>query len=422
MRRALAILLPALLAASPTVGPAAAQQAPASPPRGQVVEARAVLVNDEPISLSDVRKRMQLILMSLGTQQPDEETIREAQQQATESLIEEKIQVQEFKKLAKDATISDAEINQRLAQISQRNGQTLEAFVTGLAQRGVSVESLREQIRADIAWQNLIGGRFGRQVRVSEARVDEAMRRMQESLDKPQYHVAEIFLYAPDTGSRTNAMNRAATLKTQIEQGAPFEQVAMQFSAAPTALTGGDLGWMTRGDMRPEFISAVEAARPPSILPPIETEGGVYLLAVVGKREPADPNAAMLNIKQAVASGDDAAAKLAQLRSQNLQCPAVNAAAEAVGGVTVTDIPNVALADLTDDIRTAVDPLQPGQSTAPLDVRSGKAVLFICNRQLQGAQIPTRENIKDRLFDTEISMLADRYLRDLKRDATIIRR
>lgn len=416
MKRALAILLPALLA----TGGAVAQQAPASPPRGQIVEARAVLVNDEPISLSDVRKRMQLILMSLGAQ-PDEETIRQAQQQATESLIEEKIQIQEFKKLAKDATITDEEVNERLANIAQRNGQTLEVFSAGLAQRGVSVESLRAQIRADIAWQNLIGGRFGRQVRVSEARVDEAMRRLMDSLDKPQYHVAEIFLYAPDTESRANAMNRARTLKTQIEQGAPFEQVAMQFSAAPTAFTGGDLGWMSRGDMRPEFVAAVESASPPRVLEPIETEGGVYLLAVVGKREPADPNESVLTIKQAVASGDDAVAKLNQLRSQNLRCPAVNAAAEAAG-ITVTDIQGVAQTDLTDDIRAAVQSLEPGQSTAPLDVRSGKAVLFICDRQLQGAQIPTRENIKDRLFDQEITMLADRYLRDLKRDATIIRR
>jgi len=417
MKRVLAILLPALLAA----GGAAAQQAPASPPRGQVVEARAALVNDEPISLSDVRKRMQLILMSLGSQ-PDEETIRQAQQQAIESLIEEKIQVQEFKKLAKDATITDEEVNQRLAGIAQRNGQTLDSFVAGLTQRGVSVDSLRSQIRADIAWSNLIGGRFGRQVRVSEARVDEAMRRMQDSLDKPQYHIAEIFLYAPDAGSRANAMTRAQTLKTQIEQGgAAFEQVAMQFSAAPTASLGGDLGWMSRGDMRPEFISAVEAARPPSVLDPIETEGGIYLLAVVGKREPADPNESMLSLKQAVASGDEAEAKLTQLRSQNLQCPAVNAAAETLG-ITVTDIPSVSQSDLTDDIRTAVQPLQAGQSTAPLDVRSGKAVLFICSRQLAGGQIPTRENIKDRLFDQEIGMLADRYLRDLKRDATIIRR
>ncbi len=417
MKRVLAILLPALLAA----GPAAAQQAPASPPRGQVVEARAALVNDEPISLSDVRKRMQLILMSFGGQ-PDEEAMVQAQQQAIDSLIEEKIQVQEFRKLAKDATIEDEEINQRLAAIAQRNGQTLEAFTAGLAQRGVSIQSLRAQLQADIAWSNLIGGRFGRQVRVSEARVDEAMRRLQESLDKPQYHVAEIFLYAPDAGSRTNAMARAVTLKSQIEQGAPFEQVAMQFSASPSASTGGDLGWMSRGDMRPEFVAAVESAKPPGVIDPIETEGGVYLLAVIGKREPADPNASILSIKQAVASGDNAVAKLQQLKSRNLKCPAVAAAASEIGDITVTDINGVSQSDLTPEVRVAVEPLQAGQSTNPLDVRSGKAVLFICERQVGGAQMPTRDAIKDRLFDQEIGMLADRYLRDLKRDATIIRR
>ena len=116
-----------------------------------------------------------------------------------------------------------------------------------------TLQTLRDQIKADIAWQNLVRGRFRTQVRMSDLRIDEMMARNKASLDKPQYRLAEIFLYAPDrrvAEQRQAAL--AATLQAQIEKGASFEMVAQQFSAAPSASAGGDLGWMSDADMRPE--------------------------------------------------------------------------------------------------------------------------------------------------------------------------
>ena len=57
-----------------------------------------------------------------------------------------------------------------------------------------------------------------------------------------------------------------------------------------------------------------------------------------------------------------------------------------------------------------------------IDVANGKAVLFVCQRAASGASMPTRDQVRSKLFETEITMMADRYLRDLKRQATIIRR
>jgi peptidyl-prolyl cis-trans isomerase SurA len=416
----LGTLAPSLLMTS------SAQQTPAAAPgaaaseRGQAIEGVAVLVNDAVISYSDVRNRTRLILLSLGAQ-PDEETLGEAQQRAIESLIEEQIQIQEFKELAKDAEITDEEIDRDLEAIARQNGVTLQAFIADLEGRGVSAQTLRHQVKADISWNNIVRGRFARQVRVSELRVNEMMERLAGSLGKPQYRLAEIFLYAPDTESRNNAKARADTLQRQIEQGAQFERVAQQFSAAPSASAGGDLGWLTPGDMRPEVVKAVEAATAPAFLPPIETEGGVYIYALLGKREPADPLESRLNLRQISARTEDAAARLNALRATAKTCEAAGDAAKAAE-LTSLDLDDVALADMSPAFQTALLPLRPGESTEPLDISGGKGVLFVCSRKQGGEEMPSREQIRARLFDNELTMLADRFLRDLKREATIIRR
>ena len=404
-----------------TAAAAAATNGKSGVDHGQAVEGVAVLVNDEVISYSDVRNRAQLILLSFGGK-ADDDTLRQAQQRAVESLIEEKIQLKEFHKLSTEHDIGDDEIDDQLEGIAKQNGASKEKFISDIAARGINPQTLREQIKADIAWQNLVRGRFRQQVRVSDLRVDEMMARTKASLDKPQYRLAEIFLYAPDAESRANAKQRAATLQAQIEKGASFEMVAQQFSAAPSASAGGDLGWITDADMRPEVETAVMKAKPPSFLPPIETDNGVYLIALLGKREPLNPDEAKLTLKQIVAKGDDAGIRLLQAKAKTKTCADVAKTVAADKSLTAVDLNDVALSGLSDTVRAALQPVAAGGSTAVIDVANGKAVLFVCQRAAGGAAMPTRDQVRNKLFETEITMMADRYLRDLKREATIIRR
>jgi len=422
MKRTLAVALVVVLASGAVVEAQQASRPSSGPaaPRGQAVEGVAVLVNDEVISYSDVRNRTRLILASLGAQ-PDEETIQQAQQRAIEGLIEDKIKFQTFKELAKDRTIDDREIDERLTRLAAQNELTLQQFAANLAANGIPMQAMRDQARSDIAWTAIVRGRFARDIRVSELRISEMLERTRASLTKPQYRVAEIFLYAPDVASRENAMTRAQALKRQIEQGAPFDMVAQQFSAAPSASAGGDLGWLTSADMRPEIQAAVEAAPGPSVLDPIQTEGGVYLIAALGKRDPNDRRAVTLNLKQVSASGSDAAAKLRALKAAATDCAQVGAAAQQAG-LTATDLNGMALSDMSETFQTALGGLGTGQVSDVIDVGSDKALFYVCERNAGGPNLPTREDIRGRLFDQEISMLADRYLRDLKREATIIRR
>ena len=247
---------------------------------------------------------------------------------------------------------------------------TAEQFLQTLQSAGVSASSLREQTKAEIAWTALVRGRYGRQVRVSEQRIDDMLNRIKSSLDKPQYHLAEIFLFAPDQGSRANAQTRAETLIRQINQGAEFQAVAQQFSAAPSASAGGDLGWLSEGDMRPEIQAAIAAAAaPPLMLPPIESEGGVYIVALLGKREPSAPDAASMNLQQVVARGDGAAEKIAQVKAKATTCGQIADAVKGVDGVTATPMNGVDIGQVQPLYRTALQ----AAADRPVDRRARSA-------------------------------------------------
>jgi len=405
--------------AAPTPAPISSFGAVITKASGQALEGVAVMVNGEVISFSDVRNRMGLILMGLGAK-PDEELIQQAQQRAIDALINEKIQAQEYKKLVKDRPIEDADIDERLEAMARQNNMTSEAFMRDLANRGINVSTLREKIRAETGWQRIIGGRFGRNIRISQLQIDDRLDQIKQSADKPQYRLMEIFLYAPDAASKEKAKGLALNLKKQIEGGVPFDQAAQQFSYAPSASAGGDLDWISQGDVKPEIAKAVLAGKAPSLLDPIEADDGVYLMAYLGKREAASADDAKMNLKQIVSKDADANDKLNEVKAKVKSCADVEKAAGSVQGVKATNLNEVALSGMPEAYKAALSPLQPGQATDILNGNAGKMVLFVCERAA-GAALPSRKQIEDGLFDIQVGMMADRYLRNLKREATIDR-
>ena len=81
-----------MIAALPVGGTSFAQEADA--PERLALEGVAAIVNDQPISYSDVRQRARLLLLSLGGQQPTQEQIQQITGQALEQLIDERLQLE----------------------------------------------------------------------------------------------------------------------------------------------------------------------------------------------------------------------------------------------------------------------------------------------------------------------------------------
>lgn len=424
MKRLLAITLAASVAASGLVALAQQPQPQPAAARGQTIDGVVAVVNDKVISQSDVRNRMRWMLLRFE-ETPSDEIMLEIQQQAIESMIDERVQLQEFMKLTKGDKVSEPELDQSIADVAREFRMNPEQFTQMIAEVGVPLQHIRDMEEAKIAWGALIRGRYLKSVRVSELRIDEMLERIKSSLDKPQYRIAEIFLYAPDQTSRQNAMTRAKSIIEQVNQGGDFQALAQQFSAAPSASAGGDLNWLSPGDMRPEIAEVVLAApEPPVLLPPIESGGGIYVIALTGKRDPVEASkSVVLDMEQVIARGEGASLKMETLKTSATTCEGLTKSLEGVTGITRTPMKDIGLMQIAPQYRTPLEGKTAGQSTDVIDLPDGgKMVFYVCASRSGAGDLPTRDEIRDRLFNAELSLVAERYLRDLKREATVVRR
>ncbi len=399
---------------------AAALTGAASPAVAQNAEGVAAIVNDHVISTFDVRQRAMLLLISSGIQSTPE-MMQRAQSQALRDLIDERLQLQETRDEFQ-ITIEPAEIDSRIGDIARQNNTDADGLARSLGADGVSVSTLRSQIEADIAWTRLMGGLYGRRLRISDADITETQQRIAAAATRPQYQISEIFLPA-ETPAQFDEMEQGAMrLLQEMQRGAPFPMVARQFSAAPSAAAGGDLGWLASTELSPELQPVAERLQPGQVSLPVRTRAGVYIIAMRDRRAGAAAGTStQVTLRQITApAARQSALERVQRRIEG--CGNLDNAVSGIEGALVLDLGQTTEADLAPAIRDRISGVAAGTAT-PVVVDGEQASVFVvCARQTGGGGLPSRAEIEARLREQELTMLSERYLRNLRREATIITR
>jgi peptidyl-prolyl cis-trans isomerase SurA len=413
-------------AAAGTLNPAAEQappQAPAATPEFQMADGILATVNDSVITGFDLRQRM-LLLIAMTQVQPTQENIPAIQQQALNALIDERLQNQELAKY-EDLKVSDEEVDREVASMAQEVGTTGENYLQFLAQGGIRPATFREQLRTQIGWSQLVGGRFQSRARVSKGAVDAALRQASEAASKKQYLIGEIYIEASRVGGQQAALNGANQLVAQMVQGAPFQAVAQQFSAAPSATRGGDAGWVVEGSVPPTLQTALDQLQAGQLSRPIPVEGGVYIIYMRDKRDGAATS--LVSMKQVMVELPETATepqvlaatqRLEALRPQ-LTCDNILARATSEAGLLGADLGEADVQNLAPQFQQVARSAEIGSVSSPVRTPLGVHLLAVCGRRVGGAEAPNTRQIENQLFRQNLATLGRRYMRDLREDALI---
>jgi len=82
-----------------------------------------------------------------------------------------------------------------------------------------------------------------------------------------------------------DSKEKCETLKSEIEAGADFAEVAKKHSSCPSGRRGGDLGEFGRGQMVPEFDAVVFSGDLNTVHGPVKTQFGYHLLEITSRRD-----------------------------------------------------------------------------------------------------------------------------------------
>jgi peptidyl-prolyl cis-trans isomerase SurA len=391
------------------------------------VRKATAIVNGDVITGTDVDHRLALIVVANGGRVPPDELPR-LRAQVLRNLVDESLQIQAA--AASKIKVEQKDIDRYYEQYAKNFNRPVKDFTAYLRSQGSSETSIKRQIHGEIAWTRLLRREIEPFVAVGEEEVRSVIERLNAAKGSQEYRIGEIFLSAtPETAAQTRA--NAQRIVDQIRGGASFLAYARQFSEASTAAVGGDLGWV-RAEQLPEPLSeASRVLRVGQVSDPIAIPGGFSIIAVQDTRQvlTADPRDAVLSLKQLSvtfpkgATRQQVEPKLLQLAqtAQNMGgCGRAEEAAAQIGAEIVSSDQTRAR-DLPPALQEMLLKLNIGQSTAPFgSLEDGVRVLVLCGRDDPDVSNgPTFDQVYARLEEERVNRRAQRYLRDLRRDAVV---
>jgi peptidyl-prolyl cis-trans isomerase SurA len=391
------------------------------------VRKATAIVNGSVITATDVDHRLALIVLANNGRVPPEEMQR-LRDQVLRNLVDETLEIEAAQ--TEEIKVDPHEIDNYFAHYAQGFNQSPQQFSTFLRAQGSSADSVKRQIQGEMAWSRLQQRKIEPFVNVSQDEVKAIIDRMNADRGTQEYKVSEIFLSAtPETAPQTRA--NADRIVQQIRGGASFIAYARQFSQASTAAVGGDLGWVRPQQLPPELGAAVRALPIGQVSDPIALPGGFSILAVTDTRQvlTADPRDSVLSLKQvsiAFPPGTDQATAQGRVQaltqaSQNMGgCGGAEATAQKLGAEVVSN-DQVKVRDLPGPLQQTLLSLAIGQTTPPFGALNDRiSILVLCGRDDPApASNVSFDQVYDQLAATQVNLRAQRYLRDLRRDAVV---
>jgi peptidyl-prolyl cis-trans isomerase SurA len=390
-----------------------------------VIKATAI-VNGDVITQTDVDQRLALLAIANGGKIPADEAER-LRQQVLRNLIDETLQIQSAK--SEKITIKSADIDKTVARVASGVKQTPEQLAAYLEANGSSIKSLRRQIEGEIAWQRLQRAKIESSVTVGDDEVKAVLDKLNASKGTEEYHIGEIFLPAP-AGSEQQVTAQANQILEQLKAGASFAGYARQYSQSSSAPDGGDHGWKRPEQLPDPIATVLRTMTPGMVSTPIPNSGGVSIIAVQDTRKilTADPRDAILSLKQVSINfpkgtsreaAEPVVARFAEAAKAVGGCGGADKMATDFHGEIVQQ-DQVKMRDLPPALQQLMLPMQVGQATQPFgSLTEGVRVLVICGRDESDPSAPSYDQVYNQLNEQRLNSRAQRYLRDLRRDAVI---
>lgn len=389
----------------------------------------AAVVNDEVISLFDLQSRLSLLIAGSDTRDTPEVRRRLAPE-VLRRMIDEVLQLQEAKRL--NITVSDADVAQAMANIERQNGMPRGGLDAFLATHGIDRLTMVAQVEPQIAWSKVVNRRLRPQIQISPEEINETLARIKASVGKPEYLLAEIFLRVDETENEAQIRQVAQRIIQQLQQqGANFAAVARNFSQAPSAAEGGNLGWIRAEELGDDLADPISQMQPGQIIGPIRTLSGFQIVLLRDRRlatglTVGDVEVQLQQLFFPLAANapesqvSDAMARAQAMAARARSCGDMESLARELATPMSGSLGRLKTSSLPAAVRNAISGLEVGRPSNPVRTENGLAVLMVCDRQGgQNAEQEQRQQIERMITLQRLDAAAQRYLRDLRRAAFI---
>jgi peptidyl-prolyl cis-trans isomerase SurA len=234
-------------------------------------------VNGQPITTLDVEHRSKFIQLSNKKQPTRKEVL--------DSLIDEVLEVNEAKRFSIE--VPDSEVENSYSGVATRMGIDAQKLTQLLASNGASDDTLKRRLRAQIAWTNLVRGRYKASLEIRDKDVESQL-----ALHKPEeknavgyeYIMRPVVLIVP-RGSPDAAYEARKRDAEALRARFVNCDDGIAFARALPDVAVRDQVSKYSADLAQQLREILDGTAVGRLTPPETTAEGVQMFAICGKKE-----------------------------------------------------------------------------------------------------------------------------------------
>lgn len=246
-------------------------------------------VNRGVITTTQINQQVQQTLLGFkqrGINQPDTNDVRN---RVIDQLILQKIQLD----LAARSGIktSDIEVTDAINNIAKSQKMDLTTFKANITKDGMSFDDFRQQIQLQITIDKLKQRDVDGRIVVNDDEVNRVLNSVAYK-NKIDYNMSDIAISVPEQATNEVVAQKqqlATAAYNDLKAGQSFNQVAVKYSNAPNALSGGDLGWKSSATLPPIIASAVKDLNEGDYTNIIRLPMGFFIFKINGVKKHGTP-------------------------------------------------------------------------------------------------------------------------------------
>lgn len=390
----------------------------------QTVESIVAVVGNEVVYLSEIEGQVVQLKAERDPTPVDELRCRVFEDQMIQKLFLDQARIDSIEVSPENV---ESDLNSRLTEYIRRAGseQALETYFNK------SMAEIRKDLREMLTNQYIV-----QETQATIAQgitvTPEEIRKYYNSIPKDslplvprKVQLSIITVEPPDMeSSKAEVRQRLLDLRSRIINGESFSTLAVLYSEDPgTAPKGGELGYMTRGELAKPYSEAAWSLKQDVVSKIVETEFGFHIIQLIDRKgEMVNSRHILMKPKLTVEQTEWAILKLDTIagiiRSDSLTFEraalrySADKATRANGGKMVSENPServtwLTLDELSREINLVVRDMKLGEISEPFRTTDPKGNYIYCIVKLDDEIAPHRVNMKD-----DYNFLSDAALSD----------
>lgn len=423
-------LVSLILVFSISAAHAAQKQSPAQRAAAKSGLGIAAVVDGDAITSYDVQARMRFVITTTKLTNSDD-VIKRIYPQIIRSLIDEKLRIKEAAN--NNIVIKDSAVKRAIAAMEVKRNMKIGNIFKMLEKKKVPKETFIGQVRSQLAWNKLMIKKIRPKIKIDDEEIKIAQKRFSISTVNQELEIALLTLPVDKKSREAETRRLIEKLSGEMRAGASFEELSRQFSSA-AAVSGGKIEtfWVRPGQLDPVVAKALSSVRAGSITPPLRTPDGYTIVKVYNTRalKDADEKERQVEFKDILLklkpdADNDEAKVLLSIGEEMAKNPG---SCEEKGFAGIEDLDDFAIdmamkekrmSELSTAVRAIIEGLKIGDISAPFATDRGIQLYMLCGRKDAPPVSADIERVRLLLFQQKMELEAQKYIRNLRRDAYI---